>query len=307
MNIHHSSSESWTSAQYKNCTGADVDGDGFEEVVVVYYDDSADTLNLVVVDNSGEIYEEYGKTIVAGVTSVPALPHYQPALAAGDFDGDDRDEIFVGFTHHVYMLEDKDSDYAVTISPSNYSSTTDLYLAAGDVDWDQDDELVVTHHSGGYAYCDVFDGDISTPVFQSGALNNTFTDGIHSMTAWYEQHVHVCVGDIDGDPYEEIVLHGECRDLWAAFNGAEVRSRFTRFRMDGFSNRHLLLGLPTDAVGPGLQRRWPKRDIRKLQSVYDKPFCTKRLVFIPCRADAVDFQRPARERVDRRRGRGLQG
>jgi hypothetical protein len=186
-----------------------VDGDGFEEVVVVYYDGIS--LNLKVIDNQDGSYVE-SDYVITLAASTPALPQYQPALAAGDFDGDDRDEIFVGFNYHVYMLEDQDSGYALTTSPSNYS-TADLYLATGDLDCDSKDELVVTCHAGGYAYCEVYDGDLSSPFFLSGALNNTFTDGIHSMTAWYEQHVHVCVGDIDGDPYEEIVLHGECRDF----------------------------------------------------------------------------------------------
>jgi hypothetical protein len=207
--LHYSGYDSWASSQFKNCIGADVDGDGFEEVVVVYYDTSAQTLNLKVIDNQDGHYDEYNKVIVTGITSTPSLSQYQPALAKGDFDKDNKDEIAVGFTNWVYVLDDKDSDYAVT-SSHNYPNTSDLYLAAGDVDWDSQDELVVTYHYGGYAYCDLFDGDLSAPLLiNQVVLGNLFDN---NMNIQYEQHVHVCVGDIDGDRYKEVVLYGECRN-----------------------------------------------------------------------------------------------
>jgi hypothetical protein len=79
--LHYSGDDSWTSSQFKNCVGADVDGDGFEEVVIVYYDDSSDTLNLKVIGNQDGSYVEKDKVIARGVTSVASLPQYQPALA----------------------------------------------------------------------------------------------------------------------------------------------------------------------------------------------------------------------------------
>jgi hypothetical protein len=205
--LHYLGNESWTSSQFKNCVGADVDGDGFEEIAVVYYDNAGGTLNLKVIDNVGGTYVEDNRVIVTGVASAPSLSQYQPALAKGDFDGDDRDEIAVGFTNFVYVVEDTDSDYAVT--SRNYPNTSDLYLAAGDVDWDSRDELVVTCHFDTYAYCDVFDGGLSAPLLiEQAALGHAFANNFNIE---YEQHVHVCVGDIDGDRYEEIVLYGECR------------------------------------------------------------------------------------------------
>jgi hypothetical protein len=64
-----------------------------------------------------------------GVTSTPCLSRYQPALAKGNFDKDDKDEIAVGFKNFAYVLDDRDSD------------------------------CVVIRHYNGYAYRDVFNGD----------------------------------------------------------------------------------------------------------------------------------------------------
>jgi hypothetical protein len=206
--LYFSGDDSWTSSQCKNCVGADVDGDGFEEVAVVYYDDPSDTLNLKVIDNQGGSYVEEDKVIARGVTSVTSLPQYQPSLAKGDLDKDQRDEVIVGFAYWVYIIDDADHNYAVT--SRNYPPYSDLYLAAGDVDWDSQDELVVTCHSGGYAYCDVYDGGFLAPLLMDrDVLGHLFPN---NMNIEYEQHVHVCVGNIDSDGYEEIVLYGECRN-----------------------------------------------------------------------------------------------
>ena len=212
--LHYSFDDAWTSSQFKSCVGADVDGDGFEEVAVVYFDDADDSLKLKVIDNQGGFYEEYNKVIVTGLTITPSFTPYQPALAKGDLDGDERDELIVGFAYWVYIIDDRDHNYSVT--SRNYPQSSDLYLAAGDVDWDSRDELVVTCHSGGYAYCDVYDGGFFDPLLiDRVALGHLFAN---NMNIEYEQNVHVCIGNIDGDGYEEIVLYGECRNYspgWA--------------------------------------------------------------------------------------------
>jgi hypothetical protein len=206
--LHYSFDDAWTSSQFKNCIGADVDGDGFEEVAVVYFDDAGDTLNLKVIDNEGGTYEEHDKVLVTGITGTPSFTPYQPALAKGDLDGDERDELVVGFAYWVYIIDDRDHDFAVT--SRNYPQDSDLYIAAGDVDWDSRDEFVVTCHSGGYAYCDVYDGGFFDPLLMDRVvLAHRFAN---NMNIEYEQRVHACVGDIDGDGYGEIVLYGECRN-----------------------------------------------------------------------------------------------
>jgi hypothetical protein len=195
--------DSWVESHYKNCIGADVDGDGFEEVVVVYY--ASGTLYLKVIDNDNGTYGEYNKPVITGITgNLPVFPQYQPALAKGDLDGDGKDELIMGFSYWAWILEDKDSDYAVT--SRNYSNSRDLYIAAGDIDGDSQDEFIITYYYGNNAYCDIFDGDFSTPFITRYNYHLHAAD-LYSFT--FEQRVHVCMGDIDGDRLDEIVFHGE--------------------------------------------------------------------------------------------------
>ena len=209
--LYTSGDDSWAGSQYKNCIGADVDGDGFEEVVVVYY--ASGTLRLKVIDNDNGLYDEYNKDLITGITGdLPVFPHYQPALAKGDLDGDGSDELILGFAYYAYLVDDRDTDYAVT--SKNYPSSRDLYIAAGDLDGDSEDEFIVTYYYGGTAYCDVFDGGFSAPFpsryeYTLHAANLAFT---------FEQRVHVAMGDIDGDGFDEIVFHGESyvgKELWS--------------------------------------------------------------------------------------------
>ena len=194
--------DSWVESQYKNCIGADVDGDGFDEVVVVYY--ASNTLYLKVIDNDNGTYGEYNKAIITGITGdLPAIPQYQPALAKGDLDGDGKDELILGFSYWAWILDDKDSDYAVT--SKNYPNSRDLYIAAGDIDGDSQDEFIITYYYSNNAYCDIFDGDFSTPFITR--YNYHLFVALYGFT--FEQRVHVVMGDIDGDRLDEIVFHGE--------------------------------------------------------------------------------------------------
>jgi hypothetical protein len=208
--LYTTTDDSWVASSYKNCIGADVDGDGFEEVVIVYFGGSTPngTLNLKVIDNTNGTYSEYDKVVVSGIESLPILPQYQPGLAKGDLDKDGRDEIIMTFSHYVYVLEDKNNDYAIT--SRNYSESPDIYVAAGDIDGDAQDEFIVSYHTpSGYAYCDIFDGDLSAPtLIVDYPLLAPNIDNGHQ----YQHNVHVCMGDIDGDRLDEIVFLGERRD-----------------------------------------------------------------------------------------------
>ena len=193
------SDDSWVETQYKNCIGADVDGDGFEEVVVVYY--ATNTLHLKVIDNNNGIYSEYNKQLITGITGdLPLYPQYQPALAKGDLDGDGRDELILGFSYWAYIVDDKASGYAVT--SRNYPNSRDLYIAAGNLDGDSRDEFIITYYHGGYAYCDIFDGSFSAP-FPS---RSDYTLHAANLSFTFEQRVHVAMGDIDGDGRDELFI-----------------------------------------------------------------------------------------------------
>ena len=197
--------DSWVASQYKNCIGADVDGDGLDEVVIVYFGGSTPngTLNLKVIDNQNGTFSEYNKVIVSGIESLPNFPQYQPGLAGGDLDKDGKDEVIMSFSYYAYIIEDKDHNYELT--SKNYSNSSTLYVATGDIDGDSQDEFIITYYYGSNAYCDIFDGDFTNPF----AIRYNYTLHAANLGHTFEQRVHVCMGDIDGDRLDEIVFHGE--------------------------------------------------------------------------------------------------
>jgi hypothetical protein len=207
--LYTTEDDSWTGSQYKNVIGADVDGDGRDELVIVYYVSTETTLYLKVVDLVLGEYVEHDSVITSDVSAVPALPEYMPGLAAGDFDDDDRDEIAVTFTN-LYVIDDMDADFEVTVREYNHSR--EMYTAAGDIDGDDQDELIVTYHFNGYGYCDIFDGDLSSPLLLTHLLHAP--DLAHT----YEHNVHVKMADVDGDHLDEMVFLGERRDYDRAWN-----------------------------------------------------------------------------------------
>jgi hypothetical protein len=201
----------WTTATLKNGIAADVDGDGLDEFVVVYYVAASTTLKYIMIDPGDDVFHEGTIDVSADSTNLDIL--LQPALAAGDMNGDDRDEVFVGFSK-LYVLDELAQ--AAVISSKGFLDQNDVFVAAGNLDLDPEDELVVTYTSsdptkiGRY---EIFDGSLESPA-QDGDL--TFTDPNNvTQTA---RETQVAIGDVDGDRLGEIVYFGlTASNYWGVF------------------------------------------------------------------------------------------
>lgn len=201
----------WTTATFKNGIGADVDGDGLDEFVAVYYVEASTTLSYIMIDPGDDVFREGTIDVSADSTNLDIL--LQPSMAAGDMDGDDRDEVFVGFSK-LYVLDELTQ--TAVISSKVYPDQNDLFVAAGNLDLDAEDELVVTYTNtdpskiGRY---EIFDGSLESPA-QDGDL--TFTDPNNvTQTA---RETQVAIGDVDGDRLGEIVYFGlTAGNYWAVF------------------------------------------------------------------------------------------
>jgi hypothetical protein len=201
----------WTTATLKNGIGADVDGDGLDEFVAVYYVEASTTLRYIMVDPGDDNFREGTIDVSADSANLDTL--LQPAMAAGDMDGDDRDEIYVGFSK-LYVLDELDQ--TAVISSRTYPDQNDLFVAAGNLDLDPEDELVVTYTNsdptkiGRY---EIFDGSLGSPV-EDGDL--IFTDPENLTRTARESQV--AIGDVDGDRLGEIVYFGlTSNEFWAVF------------------------------------------------------------------------------------------
>ena len=198
--------DSWaTASPQKGVVGADVDGDGFDEIAIVFYAPTDTALRLLVIDWTPAGFVEHEATIATGITSRPSDATRQPTMAAGDLDGDGRAELIVGYST-LYVVEDLEAGFTVT---SREYPSTDIYVAAGELDGDGRDEFIVTYQDGSYAYCDIFDGDLSAPRLRADeVLHARGLDGGHT----YRAHADVRMADIDGDGLDEIVFLGDRRD-----------------------------------------------------------------------------------------------
>lgn len=191
---------------------ADLDGDGVDERVVVYFDYEEPA-------NAGVLFAE---TIGAGPVVVGTADGAEDVAAVrGDFDGDGSDEIAVGVSAadgaRVFVLrrgaEGKLS--AVAGSEKTFAGTLpggklSLELASGNIDRDAGDELVLVLNeldlpalAGASRYWVLDDEKASFEARVSGAGIQVSDGGTFAA-----QVADVAIGDIDADGKGEIVFGG---------------------------------------------------------------------------------------------------
>jgi hypothetical protein len=192
--------------------GADLDGDGLEEGVVVYLQGIEVRVATVSNAPNGPVTDDVQIAARSNLTHCTAI--------GGDLDGDGLDELIVGLTEdrqfgEVTVWSRKNGFFEQVAQSGTFQRTTangDLWfrMAAGDIDRDSRDELVVVANStwpdnAGSARYVVLD-DLSEGFVElaSDAVAATDENGqlIDCVTA------DVSIGDIDGDAAGEIVLGG---------------------------------------------------------------------------------------------------
>lgn len=211
--LHTIDPDTFATNEHKNCIGADVDGDGFEEIVIVYYAPGQKNLWCKVIDREEGNYIENDGLILSPVEEGTRM-----TIAKGDIDKDSKEEIVIGFDG-LYYLEFNESAELIAYKRKAYS---DLYdVAVGELNDDGHDEIVVTYNKDNL---EIF-GHSETDFFKSlykGAIEN---DEASFGWAEYTNRVSVAIGDIDNDGYNEIVFHG--RIDYGGFNGYRVMAMGT--------------------------------------------------------------------------------
>ena len=125
------------------CTG-DFDGDGDDDVALAVEDH-----NLLIAVFVYEVDVEKGsisKKDALWVQDSRYKPYNRVDIAAGDLDGDGNDEIVATSSYHRIDVFDVDTDLQITLKHYDVNSDTDYidnHIAAGDLDGDGDDEVVV--------------------------------------------------------------------------------------------------------------------------------------------------------------------
>lgn len=196
---------------------ADLDGDGIDEIVTVFADDSRLALQVLRRTDSGYATEEYTiRPNTPGITNV--------AIAAGDFDGDTKDDLAVGYVagghgNLLHLLQDDAGNFSIepnttrVFDPYLDGSSMEMILRTGNLDDDDRKELValVNETAGDWSNPQMTSSyvvfDDKTAGYQE--LRSGFVEGFEAGVGLRVAAVaDVSLGDIDGDNRDEIVFGG---------------------------------------------------------------------------------------------------
>lgn len=204
----------------RDAVAADVDGDGRDEIVVVFVDpdDPAHDEEIQVLVKQDALattpFAESTSVVgtLAGVVDITA--------AAADFDGDGVDELAIAAatasSARIFFLTNTAGALAIdatatkTITPSTTNAPLTIVMDGGQLDYDGGEELAVVVNErvagdpgSGIATWRAYDDASGDHVeLESGAVQGV--DGaVHTAIV-----ADVAMGDVDGDNLDEILLGG---------------------------------------------------------------------------------------------------
>lgn len=205
-------------------TMADVDGDGIEEIVIVWQNESD---VLLAIQRSGE--DNYA---LDSAYSIDSGTWTDLELASGDFDGDGSIDLALGSINSVgsafiKLLTNDGQFFSFTGVQLEFDGSVQdigqLQLAPGDVDDDNATELAIAimrSDSSGSRFSEYALYDDARTDF-TRLLNGTLSAATASGTE-NAAVTSVALGDVDGDGRDEIVVAG--------LNGAGTVRNYSSFR-----------------------------------------------------------------------------
>lgn len=211
LDYHAPSSDTWTNSVYKNAIMADLDGDGLDEILAIYYVEAESRLDYVLFDPGDNT--SIGGTLVPNATAptqeVVDSAWQQPNLAKGDFDGDGKQEVAIGWFGLAIAELNAKGDITVTQRSLAIDGVTPdgeaVFVAGGDLDGDANDELAVTYSTGAITEGRVRIYDGSERILDR---QMAFTHPNPTSAARTCRQAQVGIADIDGDHLGEVVFFG---------------------------------------------------------------------------------------------------
>ncbi|MFT3915463.1 MAG: hypothetical protein QM704_15485 [Anaeromyxobacteraceae bacterium] len=211
----NTSDETWTSYNAASCA-ADLDGDGREEVLVLYQNRAVNPMKtfLRVIRRVGAGYEQSAEYELAdNLTFSQRLgPYSGLMIASGDLDGDAKDELALVAGGHLVVLRYA-PDQFLKVLAHDYQAGTDgqvTTLAIGNVDTDPLPELVVMNgvygNVEGTMYLYRWNGTTLAELSSGTGFTPKESTAAGGRSYGYAR---VAIGDLDGDHLNEIVLAGE--------------------------------------------------------------------------------------------------
>jgi hypothetical protein len=197
----------------------DIDGDGLDEVAVLYRQGAAGAVTLIT-------YEENVSSGVIGFAPDQSLvvsnePIVSLSLEAGDFDSDGFSDFAVGLglasEARVLFVENVDGALELgstvkTLPQAAANSEISLSMSSGNLDYDAGNELVVVvnelfdasgSENGAARYFIIDDANASYSDVQNNLIRATLAEVNRTAIV-----ADVTTGDIDGDNVDEVVFGG---------------------------------------------------------------------------------------------------
>jgi len=199
----------------------DFNGNGYHEIALLFVKplggrNWALTAKIYSVNQQGELIPEVSKEIFYRPYDIPTI---NVSGASGDFDNDPSMEIAFGFTFsqegfeddtYVYILDVQDNlntivtdaDNRIAINAQNESEITPINVAAGDLNGDYRDEIVIMTGGSTYIYS----------IHNQLIPEHRLTRGAPASSGGNEDYF-LAVGDMDGSGRAEIVTATNFREL----------------------------------------------------------------------------------------------
>ena len=189
----------------------DFDGDGIEELAVVYHEFDEPFIELIIIDDEADEFAT-SQPIIVSDKDPDGL-----AITAGDFNGDSRHDVAVGIVlptgGEVVFLEQGAEGLeltadSVTITPVEAGWTYHMAMDAGNLDYDLGQELAIVFNErsgseGRSQHLVLDDARRSRAVLSSGPIR-----GEVDAEVFTAQVGDVSFGNLDEDPLDELVLGG---------------------------------------------------------------------------------------------------
>lgn len=228
----------WLDYAYRAAIAADVNGDGIQEFVAIYYDEAAKQLKGKVIWGPDQQHKRAHEDDAISLASIDTGPSYandwfQYSVTAANVDDDPADELFVG-CGDLFVFD----DYAHGMQELNRKplGSERVTVCHGDFDAnvaDPTDEVMVMWKGAkdNAAHYQVYDGADST-ITKDRILRPTFNDPARSEHAF---HSGFCVAaSVDRDPAQEVAIIADDDQDWRVFLMDDANTAFRTF--DSFRN-----------------------------------------------------------------------
>lgn len=176
-----------------NAVMADIDGDGYDEIIVSQGPDPKNSATLKAFRRNGTPIAEY--------TAFDTK--YGLTLSSGDIDGDWKDEIIVGMGPDpknpatIKILKYNGSGFTELMTQTVFDTKYGLNTAVGDVDGDGMQEIITTAGPGP-------DNPAIVKIWKKDGQN---LSELYSFTAFDGSYgANIATGDIDGDGKAEMIV-----------------------------------------------------------------------------------------------------